>query len=515
MDNLLLHLVNKSFHLQYTYQVLISSSMIRMLLFLFSAFLLYSCAATKTYQPGKKFPKATLQQDLSSLRKTLEANHPSLYWYSTKDSIDKAFSYYGNLIEDSMTEVKYAWKVITPIIAAIKCGHTSVSYSKGYARWTKDKVFSSFPLVVAAWGDTVAVRGKLIKKDSIFKKGTLLTSINGVPVSTIKETFFKHLPTDGYSDGINYLRISSSFPRYHNNEYGLSKMYNVGYIDSASGKEAFADLPVFEIKKDTTKKKDSSIVKKLPKPIGPTKLEKKEVYRKFKIDSTGTYGMMDLNGFTKGGLRRFFRKTFREVKQKNIQHLVIDLRSNGGGRVDLSTLLTKYISRKPFKVADSAFMKTKFIKDKKHLVGKSLLINIGLVFTTKKKSDGNYHAGRIERKLYQPKKRNHYDGKLYVLVAGGSFSATTVFTNAIKGQKNILVVGEETGGGWYGNNGLFIPDITLPNTKLRIRLPLYRVVQYNHIDSSKGSGIIPDITVPVTYDNFSREISLPVFYNIL
>lgn len=480
--------------------------MMRMLLFIFSAFLLYSCASTKMYQPGKKFSKAILQTDLSLLKKTLEANHPSLYWYNTKDSIDKAFSYYGSLIEDSMTEVRYAWKVITPIIASIKCGHTSVAYSKGYASWTKGKTFSSFPLVVAAWGDTVVVRGSLIRKDSVFKKGTILTAINGLSIARIRKELFKHLPTDGYSEGINYLRVSTSFPRYHNNEFGLSKVYHVGYIDSATGKNAYTDIPVFEIKKDSTKKKDSSSVKKQPKPKGPTKLERKEQYRKFTIDSTGTYATIDLNGFTKGGLRRFFRKTFKEIKQKNIQHLILDVRSNGGGRVDLSTLLTKYVSRTPFKVADSAFMKTKFIKDKKRLVGKSFLINIGLIFTTKRKVDGNYHAGRIERKLYQPKKRNHYNGKLYVLIGGGSFSATTVFANAIKGQKDILLIGEETGGGWYGNNGLFIPSITLPNTRLRIRLPLYRVVQYNHKESTKGSGVMPDITVPVTYENFMKNI---------
>ena len=465
-----------------------------------------SCAATKNYQPTKKYPKATLQKELNILKTTLEANHPSLYWYNTKDSIDAAFKYYGNLLEDSMTEVRYAWKVITPIIASIKCGHSSVSYSKGYTRWAKGKTFSSFPLQVAAWGDTVAVRSNLIKTDSVFKKGVLITSINGRSINQIKNDFFKHLPTDGYSDNINYLRISSSFPRYHNNEYGLSKNYKIGYIDSLTGDKKFAQIPVFEIKKDSTKRKDSSLVKKQDKPKGPTRLQRLEQYRRFTIDSTGTYGKIDLNVFTKGGLRRFFRRSFKELEQRNIQHLIIDLRSNGGGRVDLSTLLTKYVSRTPFKVADTAFMKTKFLKTNRRLISNSFLINFALLFSTKKQADGNYHAGRVERKLYQPKKRHHFDGKIYVLVAGGSFSATTVFANAIKGQKDILLIGEETGGGWYGNNGFLIPNIKLPYTKLKVRLPLYRIVQYKHNIATKGMGIIPDIIVPVTYENFMKNV---------
>ena len=43
-----------------------------------------------------------------------------------------------------------------------------------------------------------------------------------------------------------------------------------------------------------------------------------------------------------------------------------------------------------------------------------------------------------------------------------------------------------------------IPDITLPNTHLRVRLPLFRLVQYKHI-AVKGTGIIPDIYIPTNY----------------
>jgi C-terminal processing protease CtpA/Prc len=44
-----------------------------------------------------------------------------------------------------------------------------------------------------------------------------------------------------------------------------------------------------------------------------------------------------------------------------------------------------------------------------------------------------------------------------------------------------------------------IPDITLPNTRTRVRLPLFRIVQYNHVPI-KGTGIIPDIYIPTNYD---------------
>ena len=95
---------------------------------------------------------------------------------------------------------------------------------------------------------------------------------------------------------------------------------------------------------------------------------------------------------------------------------------------------------------------------------------------------------------------NHFNGQVYVLTNGLTFSASSLFCNAVKGQQNITLVGEETGGGWYGNSGIIIPDIILPNTKLRVRLPFFRIVQYNHI-AQKGTGVMPDIFIgPVLKD---------------
>ena len=69
----------------------------------------------------------------------------------------------------------------------------------------------------------------------------------------------------------------------------------------------------------------------------------------------------------------------------------------------------------------------------------------------------------------------------------------------------MLLVGEETGGGWHGNSGIMIPDITLPNTKLRVRLPLFKIVQYKHVPKD-GRGIMPDIYIPPTLEGVQKNI---------
>jgi C-terminal processing protease CtpA/Prc len=89
----------------------------------------------------------------------------------------------------------------------------------------------------------------------------------------------------------------------------------------------------------------------------------------------------------------------------------------------------------------------------------------------------------------------HYNGNVYVVQGGYTFSAAAMFVLSIKEQQNVTVVGEETGGGDYGTTAIHLPTIILPNSKLRITLPLYRIVPDNH-KTKTGRGIQPDVFIP-------------------
>ena len=454
----------------------------------------FSCSVSKNYSPTKKYPRQALQQDYLLLKNILETKHPSLYWYTSKDSMDHYFSKYYEAITDSMTELQFAWQILAPLVDKIHCGHTSVGMSKAYSRWAGNRRFASFPLFMKVWNDTMAVTSNLDPKDSIFKRGTLVTSINGISNHALIEKMFDYLPEDGHANNINYIRLSANFPYFHRNIYGLSKKYKVTYLDSAAV-EKEDSLAVYIAPKDSIKK-DSLV--KIERHNIP-KQKKILQYRSLVIDSSGKFAVMTLNTFSNGRLRSFFRRSFKELKKENINNLVLDIRSNGGGRVSLSTLLTRYISRKPFKIADTLYTRCKTLGlYTKYIKGK-FFNNVELFFIARKRSDGLYHIRSMEKRFHKPKKVNGYKGDVYVLTNGPTFSASTLFCNYIKGQTGITLVGEETGGGWYGNDGIMIPDIILPNTKTRVRLPLFRIVQYNHV-AVKGTGVIPDIYIPTNYE---------------
>jgi C-terminal processing protease CtpA/Prc len=156
-------------------------------------------------------------------------------------------------------------------------------------------------------------------------------------------------------------------------------------------------------------------------------------------------------------------------------------------------------------VADTTFAVTKSLRPYSKYIKASFINNLGLFFLTKKNKDGLYHFGHWERKINKPKATNNYTGNLYVLINGNTFSAAALFSNAVKGQPGVVLIGEETGGGWHGNNGILIPDIILPNTHLKVRLPLFRLVQYNHAPKD-GRGIQPDIYIGTNYDALVKGV---------
>ncbi len=463
-------------------------------------FVVLASCSVSNYSADRKFPKQKLQEDYTLLRNILEKKHPSLYWYTSKDSMDYYFDEGYKNISDSMTELQFGWKILAPLTNKIHCGHTSFSMSKGWNKFIRNKRIPSFPLYLKIWKDTMLVTANLNRKDSVIKRGMLITSINGMKNSELIKKMFGYVVQDGYEDNVNYVRLSTSFPYFHRNIFGIYKNYSVQYIDSL-GTERKALVPVFGLIEDTLKK-----IKNFPpvKQKHVTRKEKLENVRSLK--TSNGIAVMTVNSFSGGGhLKSFFRRSFRSIRKNNLKNLVVDIRANGGGDISNYVLLTKYIRNTPFKVADTAIAISKTFAPYTRYIKSGFFNNIGLLLLTKKQSDGHYHFGYWERHTMKPKEKDHYSGDLYVLTNGLTFSASSLFCNSVKGEPNVTLVGENTGGGWYGNSGIMIPDITLPNTKLKVRLPMFKLVQYQHIPI-KGTGVVPDIYVGPTVDGLRKDI---------
>lgn len=466
--------------------------------------ILSSCSVSRpSFTPSKKYSPEQLDKDYAIFRGALEESHPGIYWYTSKDDMDNYFDWGKEQIRDSLNEEDFR-KVLSYVISKINCGHTVTRASKAFIKYRDTIANKIFPLSLKIWPaptssatDTATIAANLIRKDSTLTRGIVVKKINHQPISTILDTLCQYISSDGYNLTHKYQALSNrgGFGAAFTSVFGQKENYFIDYVDS-DGKESTATIPSYNPRADSSNRVAITRFAKTNR-----RERKKQIIlatRNLRFDSVNHVAFMDLGSFGRGlRLKSFFRASFKEMRKKKTRHLVIDVRGNGGGSVTNSTFLTKFIVDRKFKVADSLYANTRDSRYKKYING-YFFNRLFMLFMTAKKNDGKYHFGYFERHDFRPRNKNHFDDNVYILTGGNSFSATTLFTQTVKQQNNVTVVGEETGGGAYGNSAWLIPDLILPETRIRFRLPLFRLVIDKNIPKD-GRGIQPEIlSVPTT-----------------
>ncbi len=452
--------------------------------------LLSSCVSAR-YNPDSKLAPQAMISDARLAKDTYFKNHPALDWYSPAAEVAQAFADLENGLTDSLTEPQFRLK-LGKAMATIHCGHTSNLSSRKRDRYVKKYKYADwhFPLHMRCFGDSMVVTNNLRGSQSAIVPGDAIVAINGQMAGRIIDSLLLHIPGDGTSNaGPRYL-LSRSFPAYYTGVYGKADRYIVDYIDKAGHfkTDTLAPLPATSTRMQ--RQRDTARAQRRPAP--PAKkpeVKKITLLRNFRIDTARHAGIMELNTFSPARLKSFFRQSFREMRLNELEHLVLDLRNNGGGRIQNSTRLTRYLALQPFTVCDTLAARDLVLHRSRYVPFGFFYPVMQLFFP--KKEDGRYHFAKYPNRHFQPRKKNHFNGNVFVITSGRTYSASTLFLGAIVDQPNVTVIGEETGGGAYGNSSTLLPEMRLPHTGVRIRIPLFRCV----IDADlpkNGRGILPD-----------------------
>ena len=474
----------------------------------FAIVILGSCSVSKSsFNPSKKYSREQLNKDYAVFRGALEESHPGIYWYTSKEEMNNYFDWGKDQITDSLNEEDYR-KVLSYIVSKINCGHTVTRSSKAFARYRDTNINKIFPLSLKIWpgtsssGDTATVAANLIRKDTALTRGVVVKKIDHRPISTILDTLCQYISSDGYNMTHKYQSLSNrgGFGAAFTSIFGQKENYFIDYLGD-DGSERSAVIPSYNPRADSANR--LAITRFAKTTRAERKKQIMQATRNLRFDSANRIAFMDLGSFGRGlKLKSFFRTSFKTMRRKGTNHLVVDVRGNGGGSVTNSTFFTKFISNRKFKVADSLYANTRNSRYKKYIEG-YFFNRFFMLFMTAKKKDDKYHFGYFERHYFSTKKKNHFDGNVYILTGGNSFSATTLFTQTVKEQDNVIVVGEETGGGAYGNNAWLIPDLILPVTGIRIRLPLFRLVIDKDLPKD-GRGVQPEVISGPTTEAIRR-----------
>lgn len=489
-----------------------------------------SCRSVKKYnaQINSSHDIESLKKDVDKIYNQLKKHHPKLYQYISKNDLDFKIDSLKNSIQIPLNSREF-YKKIAPIISSIRQGHISVGsanrkFTNKENKVLKKKKFEFYNLDFEYLNNKlwiVSARGK----DSILI-GSEVVKLGSDSSQYLVNIFKKRFSSDGFNKTMYNRAIGRYFSSFYYKDKGFQNSLNITLKNNDS---TFVKALKRISKKD--KKKDSVNILK-PKKLTlnekvikkrAKKNRKKEKRRRGYITKTkeytrnfnfkgedGTIAYMKLRSFTNGKFRKFYKESFVKIDSAKSKVLIVDLRDNGGGRISEIDYLYSYLTNKDYKFMEPSEVNSR-LPFFKYLMSNttpmSLKIASGILSPLiatqnllRTKKNGNKFYYRFKYSNVRKPKSLNFTGKIYVLINGNSFSASSLISTHLKENKNVVFVGEETGGAYNGCVAGIYKIYELPTSKLKVRMGLMQIeAPYKQIPD--GYGIKPNVQVFPTLED--------------
>ena len=409
---------------------------LQVFLFLFHTLL----ASGQIQSPGinQQYSKNELKADLQFLRKKLEKIHPGLYRYTPKPAFDTFFDSLSNAIAKPMDEQEFL-SFITLLNAKIGDGHTMFLPSEATTDHNNSKGrFLPFSLAY--------INGRLYivencSADPGIERGEEIVSINGEGTAIVMTQLMARQIRDGCNQTYPVWILNHYFTAYYSFVYGQPAQF---YLELRNNNGGLHKKQVTALTKDS--------IKLLRQIRYPASEDQGITLEENKDSSTA---ILTIKSFDPDLLRSLYKQDYKSVidsafttlKHHRTTNLILDLRNNQGGDFEPGRYLLSY-----------------------------LLIN-----------PAHYLLSGKEAKFIRPK-INHFTGKLFVLINGGSFSNTAIVSACLEREQRAVFAGEETGGNKHIISGQAI-EISLPHSQIRgfISTTTFRIIP----GAGDGHGVSP------------------------
>jgi hypothetical protein len=434
------------------------------------------------------FTPQQLAEDFRIFRAALEEGHPGIYRYRTKAEMDQRFAEAAKKLDHPMDTYGF-YRILAPIVAAIGCGHTGVNVSEP----ERERFAAAVPVlpfrVYLADNKVYIFRDYSGEGDGL--AGSEIRTINGMGVEKIVTSLMQVVQGDGEIPTSRRRGIEQGIGVGLVQVLGMSSPYVVTYRQAGSGQEGKVTLPGLTL----------SRMREISRARYPQDNRRPEQAADLKFLDEEKTAVMRIYGFggyadkeQKKPLEEFFRESFTLFQSKGTKTLILDLRDNGGGEDALGKLLFSYLTDQPFTYYDDLLLNALDFGFMRYARSP---LNIPLD-QVQKTPEGRYRmTGHPNWGLQQPSKPT-FKGKVIVLINGGSFSTTSEFLSIAHFHRRAVFVGEEAAGGYYGNNSGFTRMVTLPNTKVVMRVAFMKYVMAVRGYRYPKRGVMPDYPVRPT-----------------
>ena len=435
---------------------------------------------------GQYFQKEEMVEDLKEFEYLLFNLHPGLDYFTDTTTLRSMFVATKNALPDSLDRLSFFLKV-EPIIDAIQCGHTNLTMAhKVYKNNEEKKKKTLFPAYLTTWNGRLFFNADYEQDWLKIPRGTEIISIDSIPAKEIVRLIAKtNKGADGNTEGSEAAWSVAGFRTTYARFYGLKESHRLEVIKP--GKDAI-DLHTLK-----------SI--SYEKILKQTKANEKPPLS-YEFIEDDKVAVIKLRTFSNESLfkrtRKHFKKAFQEIKEKNVENLIIDLRNNGGGAISNCNHFLSYLLNEKFKTVKKASLNKNLIKKELNLFQK-LLVGTSKKVTTEEE----IWLKKYNNKGKKINKDHHFDGKVVVLTNKRSYSASTMFCAILKSHDRAKIMGEVPGGSYHISFAGFSKYLKMKYSKIRIRIPLMRM-EYN---------VNPDLQdnrIPVQPD-FIKELNIKDF----
>lgn len=419
-----------------------------------------------------QFSDIQAKEDLRELQYALESYNPGLFSLMTEATWKALNDSLGNSVQTDSIDGFEFYRKVAYLTARCRERHIKIGVeAKQPKHWLFSKHQDSsamFPFILWVRGDSAWIIANL-SEDTSIQRGTCILSINGNPMHEELAAIRPYIGMDGINPQGRDHDMSRFWVYYYHWFRPQNDYYTIQTIDTLNQMATYRTQAV---------PLDSLAVRLARRPISRSS----DKLYEFTWHDSLSLAVVRYDAFSaerhrkelKKSPKKLFKEMVEEAQAKEAQHLAIDLRSNPGGRTRYMEILLRHL-------VDT-------------LDGK-------LVY----RKGTNRKGKTVDVKLKKPL-NPLFTGKVYLLVNGGSFSASTITAGILKHTHRATIIGTETGGRAKAFTAGSHKFITLSHTGIKVGIPLY-YYEFPIVDEGDG-GVIPHVRIHYNIHNIVRANDL-------
>ena len=449
---------------------------------------------------GSRLPRDAFLSDFQLMSDILKQAHPGMYLHTSKEQFADDFA---ETVEKLRTagnrpSLRQFFLLATEALDPIRCGHTYLLPPPS----VQDRLQYGgklFPIPIKVFGNKFYVDHR--KTDLPF--GTEIISINDRSTAELLSILGPLVSQDGFVESFRETYIEDNFSELYAIRFGFTESFDLQVRRSDQSSVETISIPA----------KRASNLYDQAEPRASREGRELAFRIDFPNDSTAFIAIDTFdsgNGsppfrLYKSTLKKFFSVVDRH--EDSFDSMIIDLRYNDGGYTRNEMLLYSYLTNNPFAEVDNAEILTSELPYKQHLDREYVTKGLAKYYqrTLSKDFEESYNGTlqiSEDGNPIIPPNRKAFDGKIYVLIGGRTYSAGSSFCSRLKAaHPNVEFIGEETGGASGAFTAGTLLMYTLPNSRCKLAVP---IIRYQTVKQTKSAdrGVMPDYPVKQTLEDF-------------